>query len=107
MPGRVGDIPIIGAGTYADNQTGAASATGWGEAIMKLLTCKSACDTMECLTAQASAEHVIDMLKARVDGRGGVILIDRHGNYGLEHNTKKMAYAYADEKGDVMAGLVV
>lgn len=107
LPGRVGDSPIIGAGTYADNETDAASATGWGESIMKLLLCKTACDAMIKLSAAEAAKQVISLLKKRVDGQGGIILIDRFGRYGLEHNTKKMAYAFAREEGSITAGLVV
>ena len=94
LPGRVGDAPLVGAGTYADNRTGAASATGWGESIMKVLLSKTACDLLLNYPAMTAAEKSIEVLKQRVNGWGGIILIDREGNYGFTHNTEKMAFAY-------------
>ena len=103
MPGRVGDSPIIGAGTYADNHFGACSATGWGEAIMKILLSKTACDFLQNHSSQIAAKLAIDLMEQRVEGWGGVILIDKNGDYGFAHNTTKMAFAYADDSGEVVA----
>jgi len=55
FPGRIGDSPILGAGLYADNRLGAATATGVGEIAMRLVVSKSACDAMLSLTAQSAA----------------------------------------------------
>ena len=103
LPGRVGDSPLVGAGAYADNLCGAASATGWGEAIMKVLLSKTACDLLNDHTAMQAAHMAVDLLQQRVQGLGGVILIDRLGNYGFAHNTVKMAFAYAHSSGEVVA----
>jgi beta-aspartyl-peptidase (threonine type) len=62
-PGRVGDSPLVGAGTYADDDAGAASATGHGERII------------------------------RVSGRAGLVLVDRHGGVGVAFNTASMTWA--------------
>ncbi len=96
LPGRVGDSPLVGAGAYADNQTGAASATGWGEYIMRVVLTKTACDLLTDLSAQEAARAAIAVLEQRVHGLGGLIVIDRHGNYGFAHNTPKMAFALMD-----------
>jgi beta-aspartyl-peptidase (threonine type) len=105
-PGRVGDSPIVGAGAYADNHSGAASATGWGEAIMKVLLSKTACDLLKEHPAVASAEMALDLLRQRVQGLGGIILIDKRGDYGLAHNTPKMAFAYARPSGEIIADIL-
>jgi len=103
--GRVGDSPLVGCGAYADNLTGAAAATGWGERLMRILTSKTACDFLaRGYSAQRAAETTIDLLKERVAGYGGVILIDPQGNIGLAHNTPDMAYAYISPGGDILVG---
>jgi len=107
LPGRVGDSPIIGAGAYADNQTGAASATGWGESIMKVLLSKTACDYLQHSSAMESAKNAVQLLQNRVSGWGGIILLDKFGNYGFAHNTSKMAFAYAASENQVIAKIRV
>jgi beta-aspartyl-peptidase (threonine type) len=106
-PGRVGDSPLIGCGAYADNKIGAAAATGSGEALMRIVTSKTACELMAGgLTAQDAADAVLRQLWDRVRGYGGVILVDRTGGVGLAHNTPHMAYAYRTSKSvDVTAGV--
>jgi beta-aspartyl-peptidase (threonine type) len=104
LPGRVGDTPIIGAGTYADNSCGAASATGWGEYVMRVLLTRTACDLLRTLEAPEAAEMAVDVLRQRVAGLGGLILVDRGGRYGFAHSTSKMAFAYVDDCGQVVAG---
>lgn len=106
LPGRVGDSPLVGAGAYADNYRGAASATGWGEAIMKVLLTKTAVDLLADHPAMAAAHGAIALLDQRVHGRGGIILIDKRAHYGLAHNTTRMAFAYADPSGETIAGIV-
>lgn len=92
-PGRLGDSSLIGCGCYADNATGAASLTGWGEPIMKLVLAKWAADRVatgnlpEWIAAEA-----IDYLKTRVNGHGGIILLDAKGRFGIAHNTPRMAW---------------
>jgi len=103
LPGRVGDSPLVGAGAYADNERGAASATGWGESIMRVLLSKSACDLVAHHPPMDAAQMAMDLLEERVQGLAGIILIDRLGNYGFAHNTSKMAFAYARRSGKVVA----
>lgn len=101
-PGRVGDSPIIGSGGYADNETGAASSTGYGETIMRVVLCKTACDRLMTQGAMQAATSSIKTLETRGKGYGGLILIDPQGNYGYAHNTPRMAFAYA-QGNEVMA----
>ncbi len=93
-PGRLGDSSLIGCGCYADNKSAAASTTGWGEPIMKLVLAKWAADRVAAgnLPEWAAAE-AINYLKARLNGHGGMILLDAHGHYGIAHNTPRMARA--------------
>ncbi len=93
-PGRLGDSSLIGCGCFADNKTAAASTTGWGEPIMKLVLAKWAADRVASgnLPEWAAAE-AINYLKARVNGHGGIILLDTRGRFGIAHNTPRMAWA--------------
>lgn len=92
-PGRVGDSSLIGCGCYADNLTAAASCTGWGEPIMKLVLAKSAADQVGAgKDPQGAAEASIAKLKLRLNGHGGIIVLDAKGRYGIAHNTPRMAW---------------
>jgi beta-aspartyl-peptidase (threonine type) len=92
-PGRVGDSSLIGCGCYADNLSAAASCTGWGEPIMKLVLAKSAADQVSMgKNPQAAAQESIAQLKNRLNGHGGIILLDAKGRFGIAHNTPKMAW---------------
>lgn len=94
-PGRVGDSSLIGCGCYADNQSAAASCTGWGEPIMKLVLAKRAADRVrEGRTPETVCNEAITYLKARLNGHGGMILLDAQGRFGVAHNTPRMAWAY-------------
>ena len=98
-PGRVGDSSLIGCGCYADNQSAAASCTGWGEPIMKLVLAKRAADRVrEGRTPEAACNEAITYLKARLNGHGGMILLDKQGRIGISHNTPRMAWAYKTVK---------
>ena len=94
--GRVGDSPIIGAGTYADNRTCAASATGLGEMHMKILTTKeiSALMLYEGLSVADATERTLRETLAAVGGVGGVISIDRAGDHHWTFTTPAMARGY-------------
>jgi beta-aspartyl-peptidase (threonine type) len=99
-PGRVGDSPFIGAGLYADNETGAASTTGHGERIIPVVLAKRAADLMgEGLDPQLAAERALGTL-ARVRGRGGLITMDRQGRIGVTWNTPAMAFAVRPRGAD-------
>ena len=91
LPGRVGDSPVLGAGTWADDATGAASATGWGEGILRVLLTRSVVDRIESgvTAAQAARDGLVRL--ERVGGKGGVIAVDRHGRPGIAFNTPRMA----------------
>ena len=94
-PGRVGDASLIGCGCYADNQSAGVSCTGWGEPIMKLVLAKRAADRVrEGRTPETATNEAITYLKARLNGHGGMILVDRQGRFGIAHNTPRMAWAY-------------
>ncbi|MDZ7374512.1 MAG: isoaspartyl peptidase/L-asparaginase [candidate division KSB1 bacterium] len=102
MPGRVGDSPLIGAGTYADNATAAISATGWGEGFIRLVVAKTICDLIECgREPDEAVDEVMHRLETRVGGSGGVILLDRKGRMVVRYNTPRMARAWVDENGQV------
>ena len=105
LPGRVGDTPVFGAGAYADNELGAASATGWGESILKIMLSKTACDAMLRLSAADAAAFAIDLLHQRVKGLGGIIAISAKGDYGVRHNTPRMAFAYMDDGKGLVSSL--
>jgi beta-aspartyl-peptidase (threonine type) len=92
-PGRLGDSSLIGCGCYADNRTAAASTTGWGEPIMKLVLAKWATDRVASGNVpEWVAAEAINYLKDRVNGHGGMILLDAHGRFGIAHNTPRMAW---------------
>jgi L-asparaginase / beta-aspartyl-peptidase len=98
-PGRVGDSSLIGCGGYADNRSAAASLTGWGEPIMKLVLGKWAVDRTTQLGPEQAAQDAIAYLHARLDGHGGIILLAPDGRYGIAHNTPRMAWAVRNGKG--------
>jgi beta-aspartyl-peptidase (threonine type) len=93
-PGRLGDSSLIGCGCYADNLSAAASTTGWGEPIMKLVLAKWAADRVQTGSLpEWIAQEAMNYLKQRLDGHGGIILLDAKGRIGIAHNTPRMAWA--------------
>ena len=93
-PGRLGDSSLIGCGCYADNESAAASLTGWGEPIMKLVLAKWAADrVLAGNLPEWVSQEAMNYLKARVNGHGGIILLDAKGHVGISHNTPRMAWA--------------
>ena len=102
LPGRIGDSPIVGAGLYADNNCGAASATGIGEDIIRVSLCKTVCDFMKNgLVPQEATDSAIGVV-TKVIGKGiaGVIAVDTKGNVGISRNTDAMpnGYRFSDMK---------
>ena len=94
-PGRVGDSPLVGCGIYADNSLGGAACTGWGEAIIRVVLAKTAVDLLRGdRPVQEAAALAVQLLREKVGGLGGLIMIDRKGDIGFSFNTPKMAYAY-------------
>jgi L-asparaginase / beta-aspartyl-peptidase len=93
-PGRLGDSSLIGCGCYADNLSAAASTTGWGEPIMKLVLAKWAADRVESGSLpEWVAKEAMNYLQQRLNGHGGIILLDAEGHFGIAHNTPRMAWA--------------
>ena len=94
-PGRLGDSSLIGCGCYADNLSAAASTTGWGEPIMKLVLAKWTADRVAAGNLpEWSAQEAMNYLKQRVNGHGGIIVLSPDGHFGIAHNTPRMAWAY-------------
>jgi beta-aspartyl-peptidase (threonine type) len=99
-PGRVGDSSLIGCGCYADDQSAAVSCTGWGEPIMKLVLGKWAADRVQAGAApEMAAREAIGYLSSRLNGHGGMILLDSCGRYGISHNTPRMAWGLRNHAG--------
>ena len=102
--GRVGDSPIIGAGVYADNETCAISATGYGEDFMRSVISKTISDFiyMKDMNAEEATRAGIEYLNRKVKGRGGVIVIDRDGNCASGFTTKKMIHGWIEHAGETV-----
>ena len=100
---RIGDAPIIGAGTYANNATCAISATGWGEFFIRSVVAHDISALMEYkgLTIQEAAYEVIHNKVAKLGGDGGVVGIDRNGKPMMEMNTPGMYRAHMDAAGNL------
>jgi beta-aspartyl-peptidase (threonine type) len=98
---RIGDAPIIGAGTYANNATCAISSTGWGEFFIRTVVAHDISALMEYkkLSIQDAAYEVIHNKVAKLGGDGGVIGIDSNGNMMMEMNTPGMYRAKMDSQG--------
>jgi beta-aspartyl-peptidase (threonine type) len=98
--GRVGDAPIIGAGTYANNNSCAVSATGWGEYFIRLGVARDISAMLEyrALPVQQAADTAMNKVKA-LGGDGGVIAMDKFGNIGISFNSEGMYRAYIDASG--------
>ena len=96
LPGRIGDSPSIGCGTYADNETGACSATGIGEVAMRLVLAKTVCNSIEKgKTAQEAAEIAISLVNRKFKGAFmGLIAVDTLGNVGAAHCSPNLCWAY-------------
>ena len=100
IDGRVGDSPIIGAGTYADNETAAISATGHGELFMRHVAAYAIVAAMKYkgLTLEQAATGLIEQELFRKGLRGGVIAVDREGNFAMPYNTEGMVRGAASDE---------
>src|SRR5215468_11289351 len=95
LPGRVGDAPLPGVGYAADSRTGGVVCTGWGEHILRVGLATRALVAMERgAPAEEAAQEALRVLEQRVQGRAGLIVLDRHGEVGLAHSTRCLAHAY-------------
>ena len=101
--GRVGDSPIIGAGTYADNATCAVSCTGRGELFIRGSYAREVSVLMNYrkMTVSEAAKHVIqdELVELGGKGTGGLVAMDRNGNFAMEFNTRGMYRGYIGEDG--------
>jgi beta-aspartyl-peptidase (threonine type) len=98
IPGRIGDSPLIGCGTYADNEAGACSATGIGEVAIRLVLAKTVCGYMQNgENAQEAVENAIKLVNRRISATYnsmGLIAVDAHGRIGAAHNSPNLCWAY-------------
>ena len=101
---RVGDAPIIGAGTYANNATCAVSSTGWGEFFIRAMVAHDISALMEYkgLTVQEAARIVIQEKVPALGGDGGIVAIDKNGNVAMEFNTAGMYRAHMNADGELI-----
>lgn len=107
LPGRLGDTPIPGAGTYADDRAGAASATGHGENILRVLLTKRIVDALagaEPPHPRDAAHAALAELRARTGGSAGVVVLDRAGRVGVAFNTVHMPHAFCEQGGTLRTG---
>lgn len=100
--GRIGDSPIIGAGTYADNETCGVSCTGHGEYFIRLGVAKEISDQMKFgnKTLKEAAEFTINKQLGGLNGLGGIIALDREGNFEFVFNTPGMYRGYKNASGE-------
>jgi beta-aspartyl-peptidase (threonine type) len=99
--GRVGDSPLIGAGTYADDGAGAVSTTGHGEGMIRLGAARLAALRMAGgASAEAAVRAALEELSARIGVSGGAIAVDREGRWGWARSTATMSWALLDEAGE-------
>ena len=105
LVGRVGDVPIVGSGGYADNKIGGASSTGHGEAIMKVNLARLVLIHVEAgAPVQEATDRALAYMKERVAGTGGVIALDSKGNVGHSYTTPHMVWATA-RNGKIESGI--
>ncbi|MGE0787033.1 MAG: isoaspartyl peptidase/L-asparaginase [Sandaracinaceae bacterium] len=104
LPGRIGDTPILGSGTWADDARGACSTTGVGEAIIRFGLARAACERLAEAGAERAARSTIEEFGARVSGSGGLILIDRDGTASQARNTETMSWAIARTSRPIESG---
>ena len=99
--GRVGDTPVVGAGVFADNDTCAVSATGYGEQFLRTVIAKTISDFvwLKGFDAQAAAQAGIDYLVAKVKGDGGVIVIDALGHCAAAQSTSGLIHGWIEQSG--------
>ncbi|MEP2936419.1 MAG: isoaspartyl peptidase/L-asparaginase [Gilvibacter sp.] len=104
---RIGDAPIIGAGTYANNATCAVSSTGWGEFFIRAMVAHDISALMEYkgLSLQEAASEVIQKKVPALGGDGGIVAIDNKGNIAMEFNTAGMYRAHMNAQGELVIGI--
>lgn len=100
---RIGDTPIIGAGTYANNVTCGVSSTGWGEYFIRAMVAHDVSALMEYkgMTLQQATNEVIQNKLTKLGGTGGIVALDKNGNMQFEFNTAGMYRASMNDKGEL------
>ena len=95
LPGRIGDTPLIGSGTYA-NEAGGCCVTGIGEGAIRLALAKTACDLIQRGSSpQKAAERSVQRLQDRLGMQIGMVTIDARGRIGSAHSTPDLCWAFA------------
>ncbi|MEW7289254.1 isoaspartyl peptidase/L-asparaginase family protein [Aquimarina sp. 2304DJ70-9] len=104
---RIGDSPIIGAGTYANNATCAVSSTGWGEYFIRGMVAYDISAMMEYkgISLEEASKEVIQNKLTNLGGTGGIVAIDHKGNVSMEFNTAGMYRATMNEAGELTIGI--
>ncbi|RCS28328.1 isoaspartyl peptidase/L-asparaginase [Polaribacter sp. WD7] len=102
--GRIGDAPIIGSGTYANNNTCGVSSTGWGEYFIRSQVAYDISAQIEYQqkTLKEATQDVIQKKLTKLGGTGGVVALDKNGNMSFEFNTAGMYRASMDDKGKLV-----
>ena len=105
--GRIGDAPIIGAGTYANNNTCGISATGWGEFFIRSVAAHDISAMMEYkgMTLKEATKEEIQNKIPKLGGDGGIVSIDKYGNIVMEFNTSGMFRASMNDSGELYVGI--
>lgn len=100
--GRIGDAPVIGAGTYASNSSCAISCTGWGEFYIRLVMAKTVSDLVELkgMSIEDAGNEMINKRLPALGGDGGMIGVDNRGNITMPFNTEGMYRGYVKEGGN-------
>ncbi|SEE01431.1 beta-aspartyl-peptidase (threonine type) [Tenacibaculum sp. MAR_2010_89] len=101
---RIGDSPIIGAGTYANNATCGVSSTGWGEYFIRGVVAHDIAAQMEYknVSLKEATNDVIQNKLTNLGGTGGIIALDKNGNMSFEFNTAGMYRASMNDKGELI-----
>ena len=101
---RIGDSPIIGSGTYANNETCGVSSTGWGEYFIRAQVAHdiSALIDYKGLSLKEATKEVIQNKLKNLGGTGGVVALDKNGNMSFEFNTAGMYRASMNDKGELI-----
>ena len=102
--GRIGDAPIIGSGTYANNKTCGVSSTGWGEYFIRSQVAYDISAQMEYQkkTLKEATKDVIQNKLTKLGGTGGVVALDKNGNMSFEFNTAGMYRASMNDAGELV-----
>jgi L-asparaginase / beta-aspartyl-peptidase len=105
--GRIGDAPIIGAGTYADNACGGVSATGHGEYFIRSVVAYDICaiTLYQNVPLRDAADHVVMGKLVEFGGEGGIVALDRWGNPTMSFNSEGMYRGYMGPDGRVMTAI--